>query len=419
LLKSIAIDFLEDKKHIDLSAGAARDRLREWRPPPRGASDVAKEVASQAHKSIPLVITDEGESRFDPYAAGVIKVPAGGTLGYLLATMVGHLFGYHAAATFDRFAERLRAIRAEVLAALGGEKGGTIDLPPHLTERVVEMDNILAAGDLDSGLNAGTATRLSRAFQVLLGRLPVDVYLRHHSSLLDGILAGLSEAILELSRPIDAIKHQAKTVTVGISRAEVPVAEGPLLATMRGLASPRSLRRRTGGSWRPLGAARLLGRGRDALSRGGGSTLGRPTERRRSASSGRTGSAAAISSRSGTSVRSRNQVGSGEQGEIYVGYGKTDSRKIMIVPVIGERMEGHILLYHLELVPKGRLDVRLKALRARPDHLERLRIAVTERNLPWSDDLIAGIDNDTVFFASPDAAAEEILERSGISGKAR
>jgi glucosamine--fructose-6-phosphate aminotransferase (isomerizing) len=419
--KSIAIDFLEDKKHIDLSSEplvlVCANGL-----PAASASDVAKEVAIfKAHKSIPLVITDEGESRFDHYAAGVIKVPAAGTLGYLLATMVGHLFGYHAAATFDRFAERFRAIRAEVLAALGGDKGGTIDLPPHLTERVVEMDNILAAGDLDSGLNAGTATRLSRAFQVLLGRLPVDVYLRHHSSLLDGILAGLSEAILELSRPIDAIKHQAKTVTVGISRAEAPAAEGPLLATVRGLGLPfgeiAETHRRFLAALEPLvssvdGATLYRVEGLDPL--------GRPTERSTIRVLRKTGSAAAIPSRSEDErPLSGTKWGVVKQGEIYVGYGKTDSRKIMIVPVVGERTEGHILLYHLELVPRGRIDSRLKALRARPDHLERLRIAVTERNLPWADDLIAAIDNDTVFFATADAAAEEILERSGISGNAR
>jgi glucosamine--fructose-6-phosphate aminotransferase (isomerizing) len=38
--------------------------------------------------------------------------------------------------------------------------------------------------------------------------------------LLDDLLAALTRGIDELTRPIDAIKHQAKTVTVGISRSE-------------------------------------------------------------------------------------------------------------------------------------------------------------------------------------------------------
>jgi glucosamine--fructose-6-phosphate aminotransferase (isomerizing) len=417
--KSIAIDFLEDKKHIDLSSEPLVIVCANGLPA-ASASDVVKEVAIfKAHKSIPLVITDEGESRFDPYAAGVIRVPAAGTLGYLLATMVGHLFGYHAAAAFDRVAERLRGIRAEVLSALRDERGGELDLPPRLTERVVEMDNLLASGDLDSGLNAGTATRLSRAFQVLLGRLPVDVYLRHHPSLAGGVVASLSEAIVELSRPIDAIKHQAKTVTVGISRGEAPAAEGPLLATVRGLGLPAGeiaeSHRRFLAALEPLVASV---EGATLYRVEGLDPLGRPTDRATIRVLRKTGCAAAIPSRSEAErPLSGTKWGVVKQGEIHIGYGKTDSRKVMIVPIVGERTHGHILLYHLELVAKGPLEARLRALRARPDHLERLRIAVTERNVPWADDLIERIDNDTLFFATADAAAEEILERSGVSGR--
>ena len=37
-------------------------------------SDCVKEVAIfKAHRSVPLVITEEGETRFDPYAAGVLR----------------------------------------------------------------------------------------------------------------------------------------------------------------------------------------------------------------------------------------------------------------------------------------------------------------------------------------------------------
>src|SRR5262249_33164324 len=114
------------------------------------------------------------------------------------------------------------------------ENGEGLDgVSPAFTERVVEMDNLLGAGGLDSGLNAGTATRLSKVFEVLLGRLPVDVLSRHHTNFLNGVVSTLTEAITELSRPIDATKHQAKPVTVGISRAEGPAAEGPLLSTFR------------------------------------------------------------------------------------------------------------------------------------------------------------------------------------------
>jgi hypothetical protein len=94
--------------------------------------------------------------------------------------------------------------------------------------------------------------------------------------------------------------------------------------------------------------------------------------------------------------------------EVYVGYGQTDGRKVLIVPIIGERTEGHLLLYHLTLRPDGERTARQRALEARPEHLDRLRIAVTERNVPWSPHLIDRIDNDTLFFETPDHAAEAI-----------
>ena len=71
--KSIAADFTEDKKHIDLSAEplvlicatGLNDSMQ---------SDVAKEVAIyKAHKAAPIVITDSGNAYRDAHR--VIVVP--------------------------------------------------------------------------------------------------------------------------------------------------------------------------------------------------------------------------------------------------------------------------------------------------------------------------------------------------------
>ncbi len=414
--KSIAVDFLEDKKHIDLSSEPLILVCANGIPPAM-VSDVAKEVAIfKAHKSIPIVIADEGESRFDPYAAGSVKVPRAGSLDYLLATMVGHLFGYHAAARFDHLAEKLRAIRADVLCTLGAHEVADLALlPPSLTEKVVEMDGVLEAGGLDSGLTARTATRLSRSFEVLLGRLPADVFSRHHEGLFDGIVSSLSDAIVELSRPIDAIKHQAKTVTVGISRGEAPRAEGLLLAAARGfgleVTEMAESHRRFISAIEPLvehleGATLYRVEGLDPL--------GRPIDCSTIQVLRKTGCAAGILSRSeDPRPLTGTKWGVVKRGDIYMGFGKTDGRKILIVPVVGERTEGHLLLYHLELVQRGRREVRLRALRAREEILEKLQIAITERNLAWDEEIIDRIDNDVLFFESPDAVAEELLERAG------
>src|SRR5204862_7502957 len=73
--KSIACDATEDKKHIDLSAEplilvCAAGLVGST------ADDVAKEVAIyRAHKAAPVVIANEGETRFAA-ALDVISVPS-------------------------------------------------------------------------------------------------------------------------------------------------------------------------------------------------------------------------------------------------------------------------------------------------------------------------------------------------------
>ena len=107
--KSIATDYIEDKKHIDLSsepltlvctAGLPAMALR----------DSVKEVAIfRSHKSIPIVIATEGFDEFEHYAAGVIYVPcASANASVLLNTVVGHLWGYYCALSINDGANLLK-----------------------------------------------------------------------------------------------------------------------------------------------------------------------------------------------------------------------------------------------------------------------------------------------------------------------
>ena len=110
--KAIAEDGTEDKKHIDLSseplifvcaAGLSGSNI----------DDVAKEVAIyRAHKAIPVVVASENESRFET-AAELLTVPQlHPALDFILATIVGHLFGYEAALAIDNQALPLRQMRS-------------------------------------------------------------------------------------------------------------------------------------------------------------------------------------------------------------------------------------------------------------------------------------------------------------------
>ncbi|CAN5791816.1 hypothetical protein BH24ACT3_BH24ACT3_01360 [soil metagenome] len=77
--------------------------------------------------------------------------------------------------------------------------------------------------------------RLSTLYRYALGIAPLDAYQVEYgrvgtpSVVVEDLAAGLGRGIEELTRPVDAIKHQAKTVTVGISRADEGLLAVPLV----------------------------------------------------------------------------------------------------------------------------------------------------------------------------------------------
>jgi glucosamine--fructose-6-phosphate aminotransferase (isomerizing) len=227
--KSISCDVTEDKKHIDLSCEpmilVCAAGLSEGT-----ATDVAKEVAIfKAHKALPIVIATEGETRFES-AAAVIAVPESDpAIAFVLSSMAGHLFGYEAALAIDELARPLRQLREVVEVIVG--RGGTGDDALRRIERDIvsvaqHFYSALHTGQYDGNLEASTAVRIVSLLRIVTGPHPLQAYQRETGRvsspavLLDDLLAALTRGIDELTRPIDAIKHQAKTVTVGISRSE-------------------------------------------------------------------------------------------------------------------------------------------------------------------------------------------------------
>jgi glucosamine--fructose-6-phosphate aminotransferase (isomerizing) len=235
--KSMACDSTEDKKHIDLSSeplilvcAAGLEGST--------ADDVAKEVAIfKAHKATPIVFATEGETRYQ--ADAVIEVPqVDPTLGFVLSAMVGHLFGYEAALAIDASAHPLRHARETIEELVGENLSGDAALKrlkADLGRTANQFDDGLRSGLYNGHLEASTAVRLSGMFRDLADDRPVESYQRSSgkvatpSSLIDDLVAALSAAIDELTRPVDTIKHQAKTVTVGISRSDEGIIGRPLV----------------------------------------------------------------------------------------------------------------------------------------------------------------------------------------------
>jgi glucosamine--fructose-6-phosphate aminotransferase (isomerizing) len=77
------------------------------------------------------------------------------------------------------------------------------------------------------------------------GALLLDSYEVEHgrvgtpSTVVQDLTAALTKGIEELTRPVDAIKHQAKTVTVGISRSDDTLLQAPLVRSVLAAGAPR------------------------------------------------------------------------------------------------------------------------------------------------------------------------------------
>jgi glucosamine--fructose-6-phosphate aminotransferase (isomerizing) len=248
--KSIACDATEDKKHIDLSseplilvcaAGLSGST----------ADDVAKEVAIyRAHKACPIVIATAGEQRFAAAAATIPVPSAHPALAFVLSTMAGHLFGYRAALAIDALAKPLRRMRGAIEQTFAEGRPPAADvlaaLRPGLQPPWHDFRRDLLAGRLDGALEARTAARLVSLGNYALGLAPLDSFAVEFGEpgtpglVVDWLTEELTHAIDQLTRPVDAIKHQAKTVTVGISRADEAVLTVPLVKALLAAGAPRA-----------------------------------------------------------------------------------------------------------------------------------------------------------------------------------
>ncbi|MHB8506406.1 MAG: SIS domain-containing protein, partial [Acidimicrobiales bacterium] len=226
--RSIAYDSIEDKKHIDLSSEplilVCAAGL--WGP---NAEDVAKEVAIyRAHKACPVVVAAEPEAARFSSGAEVVAVPAcEPELAFVLSAMVGHLFGYEAALAIDAQARPLRAARAVLDEAAGVPAAELLRVVGGpLAEAAAPFVAGLASGSYDGNLEASKAVRAVSLLRYVTGAVPVEGYevesgkIGSPDVLVADLYDALSGAIDQLTRPVDAIKHQAKTVTVGTSRRE-------------------------------------------------------------------------------------------------------------------------------------------------------------------------------------------------------
>jgi glucosamine--fructose-6-phosphate aminotransferase (isomerizing) len=405
--KSISCDGTEDKKHIDLSceplilvcaAGLVGST----------ADDVAKEVAIfRAHKAAPIVVASEGDRSF-PAALSVLTVPATHPrLAFVLATMVGHLFGYEAALAIDAQARPLREARAAIDNAIAHAGGDLHDeqidgealldgLRPELARHAATFLDGLRSGAYNGHLEAGTAVRLTGQFRYAAGLSPLDGYQLEYGKVgtpgvvLEDLNSGLTAAIEELTRPVDAIKHQAKTVTVGISRSDESLVQVPLVAAALEAGSPRD--RLTYSTLRSLGeldpaVTEVTGHTRYRVEHG------EDLERATLVVVDRGGVSTGLASRVDRDPRLRGTKALvAREQELMVARGRSDGRLVLIVPESKDGITTGLQLLHVSVpdrLPPATARAVLQGYRRR---YQALKDAVTETEEVFRDDLLAEQD---------------------------
>jgi len=411
--KSIACDVTEDKKHIDLSsepmilicaAGLTGSN----------ADDVAKEVAIfRAHNSAPIVIATEGENRFSA-ALEVIAVPeTHPQLAFVLSTVVGHLFGYEAALAIDRSARPMRESRAIIERYVGATDDrwfGTFTR--EVQEPALRFFEMLRSGTYNGHLEASTAAKLASLYRFATGATRFESYqiefgkIGTPGTIVEDLAAVLTDAIDELTRPVDAIKHQAKTVTVGISRADESLLQAPLIVDLLATGCPRDRL-----SYRTL---RTLSAVSPAVEEMIGFTRyrieGDPREGAQIFVSDRGGVAAGITSRvdRDPTLRGNKHRVAVERGPIVtVG---SDGRVVLMVPEVKDGETTGVTLCHLRLAQDLGAATARSVLQGYRDRYRQLVDVVTEKVPSFRDDILADVPTVDLLTAPISDVAERWLD---------
>jgi glucosamine--fructose-6-phosphate aminotransferase (isomerizing) len=428
--KTISSDYVEDKKHIDLSsepliivcAAGAR---------PTVIGDIVKDTAIfKAHKATPVVICDEGEERFAPYAEDVFQVPkVDEHLAPILNTLVGHLWGYYAALSIHEGSRFLFGLHEGVQQAVSDAAARGVDMfelvlemgfREQIAEFYAEFRRKRSQKQFPVTVGYDASSDLTLLLKYLAGRLPaadfeLDFGLKGTAAnMVQALLHRLGEAIGFLARPVDAIKHQAKTVTVGTSRISERLG-GILFAALAAenfsdtqlTPSNAMVLKNLQGVIRDIEGSVLYG-----IS--GLNLLGEPDEATAIEVLNKRGTTSAIPSRVETDKTLKGSKRTiVRQGNVYVGKGRKDDRSILVVPLLSSaparpnRIE-HLLLLHITFKDTAPLSVKMRALGGKYEHIRNI---VQENSIGWNDGLLELVAIDELFGRSAEKVGEFIVAK--------
>jgi len=424
--KTISSDFVEDKKHIDLSsepliivcAAGTRESV---------LGDIIKDTAIfHAHKAIPIVIATEGEERFNDYAASIFHVPhVPEHLAPVINTLVGHIWGYYAALAINEGSRVIYKHRQGIQKIITtfetkGMNLYEIILEKAFREKITKVYQEFRVsrreGKLSPVLGFNTASDITLLLKYLAGKLPsADFELDFDckgtpSNMLDKLFGCFSNAINAMARPVDAIKHQAKTVTVGTSRI-TETFEGIIFDELKhkGITLPQLT------STNVLVLKNLQGvisgiKGTLLYRIGGLNLLGEATPETTIALLKKDGIFTHITSRVESDPRLKGTKSIiVREGNVFIGKGNKDDKNTLIIPVLSK--SANLIEFILSInvtFRKGHIPLHRKAKALGGKH-ERIRNIMQEKGHTWDDACLELVSIDDLFGLS----AEKIGEKMG------
>ncbi|MFW6114815.1 MAG: SIS domain-containing protein [Thermodesulfobacteriota bacterium] len=425
--KTISSDMVEDKKHIDLSseplivvcaAGNKGDVI----------NDIIKDTAIfKAHKATTIVIATEGAEGFRRYADSLIYVPdIEERFAPILTTLAGHLWGYHAARAIHHESRFLFDFQDQLNDYISGSLKKGLDVYRIILDRALQEktakffsqfkqrleDNRYAAA-----MEPATASNLTLLLKYLSGRLPTSDFELDFGisgtapNMLTAFSNCIGEAINDLARPIDAIRHQAKTVTVGTSRMWAPM-EGILFEVLKNNGfDTGNLTNKNVLVLTHIQEIVAEVKGETLYGISGLAYTGEPLDTSRITLIHKKGTSSRIVSRVEEEPRLKGTKRIiVKAGNIFIGKGRVDGRSIVVIPIIkkGPHID-YLVLLEIGFRKNIELQRKIKALGEKYTHIRNI---VEEVGISWQDKYLNFLDVDELFGKSAEKIAEFIVPRS-------
>jgi glucosamine--fructose-6-phosphate aminotransferase (isomerizing) len=330
-------------------------------------------------------------------------------LPVILNTLAGHLWGYYAACLIDTEAQFFREFKNKLNLKMTDERKRHHSFYEMIADRDFRRLIRDFSATFNERRNGGdfsvtsirTMSDLTLLLKYAVGKLPLEDFWQDFVeedemlSPIDLMDVTLGHAVDELSRPIDAIRHQAKTVTVGTSRKE-HLPEGIIFEFLKTLTiSTKSLT-----SNNIIAISRL----QKAVGDIRGYTLyridnldadGTPADNTTITIEKKGGISLAMRSRVETSaILMGTKKTIARTGELYVGQGKSDEAPIVVIPVLGKKPGiDSLILIHAAFNEILSLREKIDII---GDRFNDIRNLINEYNLPWDDGYLEDIPIETL-----------------------